>query len=177
MTKFGLGNDYLTWKRVQDNVGIDRVEKENRKAHLNEISGTIPDFLTDMPNLVHVCLAKNLFTGSISDSLYEIKSLRSLLLNRNSLDGTISSKIEQLLELRVADFSGNVLSGNVPTELEKLTALNTLKLHDNDFNGTVPVPLCGFEKLKGKITADCNATRGVEIECSPGCCNCDPVDT
>ena len=143
-------------------LDLDHIHSDTNRLDVsnNMLSGNIPDFKTDTPNLtqiyisgnkfsdttlpvarfneatLNILVAANLgFTGPIP-SFAGFSRLRNLDLSGNSFTGTLADL--NLSGVTVLDLNGNMLTG----DLSILTTLNTYELHlaDNKFTGPLVLP-------------------------------------
>ena len=111
------------------------------------LTGTIPDILTNLTSLQSLQLASGL-TGSIPYSLGRLKRLTYLDLSSNSFTGSIPPALGQLTSLSYLDLRGNELSGSIPESLGRLTGLDRLDLRDNRLTGPIPASFGSFKNPK-----------------------------
>lgn len=107
----------------------------------NDLSGSVPPELANLPNLAELNLGYNDLSGEIPSWLTSLTNLSTIYLSYNHLTGTIPSGLDGL-PLEVLKLSGNSLSGNIPSELGNLQAtLDILSLSNNQLSGEIPVSL------------------------------------
>lgn len=88
------------------------------------ISGSIPEEIGQLTDLIAVDIDDNSLTGTLPSSLYTLTSLEAIDLNSNSLTGTISNEIGNLRNLVVVQLDNNDFTGPMPTDgLFELQAL------------------------------------------------------
>ena len=88
------------------------------------ISGTIPEEIGRLTDLIAVDIDDNSLTGTLPSSLFQLTSLEAIDLNSNQLTGTISNDIGDLQNLVVVQLDNNDFSGPMPTDgLFQLEAL------------------------------------------------------
>ncbi|KAF3542856.1 hypothetical protein DY000_02010061, partial [Brassica cretica] len=84
------------------------------ELYSNNITGTIPEQLGNLTELVSLDLYLNNLSGPIPKSLGRLQKLRFLRLNNNSLSGEIPRSLTAVLSLQVLDLSNNPLTGDIP---------------------------------------------------------------
>nr|XP_043614378.1 receptor-like protein EIX1 [Erigeron canadensis] len=107
----------------------------------NNISSTIPLWLSNLTTLVHVNLRKNNFHGRIPDSIGTISSLSSIDLSSNQLSGRIPPSLGGLSSLRALYLDNNRLNESIPKSIGLLTKLQELYLDNNHLSGNTPTSL------------------------------------
>mmetsp|Transcript_34962 Transcript_34962/g.64388 ORF Transcript_34962/g.64388 Transcript_34962/m.64388 type:complete len:182 (-) Transcript_34962:267-812(-) len=114
------------------------------KAMENELTGPVPQFLGDLPNIQGVGLGKNKLTGEIPPHIFDPPGLLGVALEGNVISGTLPSiNSKSLLGLSL---HSNRLVGTVPASLgENCSNLMFVDLANNQLNGTLP---SSFQKLE-----------------------------
>lgn len=104
----------------------------------NELTGPIPESLSDCSNLVSLDLSFNYLNGTIPSSLGSLSKLRDLILWLNQLHGEIPEELMNIktLENLILDF--NDLTGSIPASLSNCTSLNWISLSNNQLSGEIP---------------------------------------
>jgi hypothetical protein len=105
----------------------------------NNLSGTIPDSLSDVP-LMGLTLAHNLLEGSIPPSFTNMNLLKVLNVSHNNLIGAVQfDELLQLQYLNTVDVSYNRLQGtvSVPLNVER-SILRYLDISHNRFVRDMP---------------------------------------
>ncbi|KAJ0806640.1 putative non-specific serine/threonine protein kinase [Helianthus annuus] len=82
--------------------------------------------------------SSNNLTGKIPDKLTDLHKLIALDLSMNALVGEIPSKIGQMKELLILDLSRNNLRGGLPSSMSQMTLLNYLDVSYNNLSGRIP---------------------------------------
>lgn len=124
----------------------------------NQLTGTFPTAIYQLPNLMHLKIfsnpitfsfvgienAEKLVTLELDDtgltSLSGIGKARTLLdlkLASNSLAGSLPDEITRLVNLKYLDISNNALTGNLLTKMSRFVSLTTLNAANNKFSGPV----------------------------------------
>jgi hypothetical protein len=131
----------------------------------NQLRGTVPTAIYQLPNLVRLSLFGNKIEFSF-DGIDQSSSLRSLILDStglkslegvgdarglkelnvrfNALQGTIPEEVARLVHLESLDVSNNELGGPLPSWLGKLPVLETFGATNNKFHG----PLLDFSDVE-----------------------------
>ncbi|CAL9757964.1 unnamed protein product [Musa acuminata subsp. burmannicoides] len=87
----------------------------------NNLSGGVPEELTNLSGLFSLNLSGNHFTGEIIENISKLQQLESLDLSRNNFSGTIPSNLVALTSLAFLNLSYNNLSGEIPRGNQLLT--------------------------------------------------------
>ncbi|KAH9736667.1 hypothetical protein KPL71_018172 [Citrus sinensis] len=122
-------------------------------------------------NLFHVDLSHNNLGGSIPQSLFELPMVQHLLLADNQFDGhvtEISNASSSLLD--TLDLSDNNLEGPIPLSFFELKNLKILLLSSNKFVGTIE--LDAIQRLRNLFRLDLSYNRlavvaGSSVYCFP----------
>lgn len=85
------------------------------ELHMNNLSGTIPESVSNCPELERIDLANNKLIGSIPEVLVRLPVLGVLDLSHNSLSGQIPAKFGSSSSLTVLNVSFNDISGSIPS--------------------------------------------------------------
>jgi Leucine-rich repeat (LRR) protein len=115
----------------------------------NQLTGSIPPELGNLTNLASLYLNNNQLTGSIPPELGNLPGLVWLTLYSNQLTGSIPPQLGNLTALWHLDLSSNELTGSIPSELGNLTNLASLYLNNNQLTGSVPPELGNLPALWG----------------------------
>ncbi|CAH2061543.1 unnamed protein product, partial [Thlaspi arvense] len=100
----------------------------------NYLNGSIPPEWGALP-LINITLLGNRLTGPIPKEFGNISTLRSLAVDSNQLSGTLPSELGSLSNLQRLFLNSNNFSGDIPTTFAKLTNLTDLRISDNRFYG------------------------------------------
>ena len=89
--------------------------------------------------VVRLTLWENNLSGSLPQEVTQLSELSNLGLPRNQLTGSIPAEIGNLHYLVYLNLSDNHLSGRIPSEIAGLSNLVALYLNGNQLEGCVPV--------------------------------------
>ena len=113
----------------------------------NQLSGSIPAEIGNLPDLSVLKLNGNQLSGSIPKELGNLKQLFDLSLYDNQLSGNVPKELGNFTILVNLDLTINQLSGSIPAELGNLTSLISLALGDNQLSGSIPAELSNLASL------------------------------
>jgi Leucine-rich repeat (LRR) protein len=118
-------------------------------GHNINISGTFPTISANEA-LLSVDFALNRISGTLPDSLGNMQQMLGLLLTNNSLTGSIPASMGNMHSLFWLDLQNNQLSGSVPTTFNKLpTHKGGLYLGEgNVYRCSLPATLPGWRDVK-----------------------------
>ena len=111
----------------------------------NPVTGEIPAWLGENPNMGWIRLQGTQLTGTIPEEWAGL-DLRTLSLGSNDLEGPLPAWLGTMTELTHLNLWVNDLTGTLPVALSRLTALEDLYLSFNGFTGRIPEEL-------GRLTA------------------------
>lgn len=126
----------------------DLPELEELYLHQNQLTGTIPLEWGNLLKLEILNLSSNQLTGSIPPELGNLLELEEFYLYSNQLGGTIPPELGNLSYLLKLYFYSNQLTGSIPRELGNLLKLTELRLNDNQLTGSIPLELGRLSKLR-----------------------------
>ncbi|XP_061955180.1 probable LRR receptor-like serine/threonine-protein kinase At1g53440 isoform X3 [Populus nigra] len=110
----------------------------------NQLYGSIPVTMGNLPSLTSLDLSTNFLSGSIPSSLENLSSLQYLVLWYNMLSGQIPKELGNLSNLEIMVLSFNELTGQLPPELGRLRSLYLLELSSNNLSGQLPENYANF---------------------------------
>ena len=134
------------WYGVTTNPGGRYVTRLDLSE--NELWGTIPPELGNLPYLEFLSLHGNELRGEIPAELVNLGNLEILGLENNKLQGEVPSGLGKLDNLLALALGNNKLQGEIPAELGNLDNLEYLSLKDNRLEGVVPSELGNLENLQ-----------------------------
>ncbi|XP_004298469.1 PREDICTED: LRR receptor-like serine/threonine-protein kinase FLS2 [Fragaria vesca subsp. vesca] len=91
-----------------------------------------------LPLINSIDLSSNNLSGEIPEEITNLTYLGSLILSRNQLTGKIPQGFGSLDKLETLDLSVNHLRGPIPISMTSMTALNNLNLSYNNLSGPIP---------------------------------------
>ncbi|KAH9714631.1 protein kinase domain-containing protein [Citrus sinensis] len=145
LTLIGLSNNPLDGILPRTSVGNLSHSLKYFKMHNCNISGGIPEEISNLTNLMTIDLGGNKLNGSIPITLGKLQKLQWLSLDDNKLEGSIPDDICRLAELYLLELGGNKLYGLIPacfgvipTEIGGLKNLESLFLGYNRLRGSIP---------------------------------------
>jgi hypothetical protein len=126
--------DISTWYGITESAGHVTIVS----LYSNQLSGTLPESIGQLPNLKLLELASNQITGPIPDSLGNLTHLEEACFTNNSLTGPIPDTLDGMSSLLKLSFNENLLSGEIPASLGNLTNLTKFSLGYNQLTGSIP---------------------------------------
>jgi hypothetical protein len=149
---------------------------------LNDLEGSIPAALGDLPQLRSLDLFDNVLTGEIPPEIGNLSNLTILAIGRNPLSGAIPASLGELDELTRLSLHYSGLSGPLPVEIGNLVRLEELYLNDTGLAGTLPhslMSLSALDTFQFDHTGLCESVddafqawlAGVSTVVSSGCTN------
>jgi Leucine-rich repeat (LRR) protein len=97
----------------------------------NNLGGTIPATLGNLPLLSTLRLNNNQLTGQIPSDIWGARSLTLVYLNANQLTGSIPEPAGRAQLLQVLVLDSNKLTGRIPAGVTNMTSLRSLSLVAN----------------------------------------------
>ncbi|MEM6319990.1 MAG: 3-coathanger stack domain-containing protein [Bacteroidota bacterium] len=129
--------DPCSWSRIDcDTSG--RVIGLNLSQ--NNLVGTIPNEIGDLPELENLSFADNGvgLTGSLPSSIGNLSKLQWFYARNNNLTGNIPSSLGNLTNLLTFAVQSNNITGKLPPEIGNLTNLQVISLGDNNLIDPIP---------------------------------------
>ncbi|GKB49048.1 leucine-rich repeat-containing protein [Tanacetum coccineum] len=105
---------------------------------LIEWQGKVNEFSSILVFLKVIDLSSNNLTGQIPNEVTNLHGLLVLDLSNNSLVGEIPRNIGHMTELLTLNLSRNMFSGEMPSSMSDMHSLNDLDLSFNNLSGRVP---------------------------------------
>ncbi|KAJ0806673.1 putative non-specific serine/threonine protein kinase [Helianthus annuus] len=100
--------------------------------------GSVREFSSTLGFVKIINLSSNNLTGKIPNELTDLHKLIAMNFSMNTLVGEIPSKIGQMKELQILDLSSNNLRGGLPSSMSQMTLLNYLDVSYNSLSGRIP---------------------------------------
>ncbi len=113
----------------------------------NNLSGTIPNTISNLTELEGIDLWGNHLTGTIPDTIGNLEKLMTLDLSGNNLSGPIPTSLGNLIQLYSLQLHNNMLSGPIPDTIGNLTYLEELALYHNNLSGSIPTSISNLTNL------------------------------
>ncbi|KAF4359851.1 hypothetical protein G4B88_020372 [Cannabis sativa] len=126
-----------------------------RVISVNNLSGTIPAFLSNMTTLKRLSMESNMFSGTIPTELGKLVNLEYLNLNANNLTGQFPLALTNLTNLKELRISSNNFSGKMP-EFNNWKQLQKLEMEASGFNSSIPSSLSNLNSLTELRISDLN---------------------
>ncbi|KAL8239836.1 hypothetical protein R6Q59_016403 [Mikania micrantha] len=98
----------------------------------NRFIGFVPNAFQNLTNVLTLDISHNYLSGRIPEFLGELPNLRILLLGKNNFIGSIPEKLCQLNNASLIDISNNFLTGLIPRCLNNITGPKQLAFIQNN---------------------------------------------
>ncbi|ESR40314.1 hypothetical protein CICLE_v10025188mg [Citrus x clementina] len=144
LTHISLSNNPLDGILPRTYVGNLSHSLKNFYMYNCNVSGGIPEEITNLTDLTTIVLGGNKLNGSIPITLGKLQKLQDVDLEYNQLEGSIPDSICLSVELYELELGGNKLSGSIPACFSNMTFLKVLSLGSNELTS---IPL-NFWSLK-----------------------------
>ena len=137
--------DPCSWEGVTcNNEGrVIKIELPNYN-----LTGSIPNALTELPFLNELDLSDNNLTGPIPNALFTNNNLTHLNLNNNNITSNLPVSIATASNLISLELGNNTLDGALPEGIGSLSNLTTIDLSNNQFSDCFPT---SFQSLCGQL--------------------------
>ncbi|KAJ3096115.1 hypothetical protein HK100_005641 [Physocladia obscura] len=106
--------------------------------HRNMLTGSIPESIGNLTELVKLNLGHNRFEGELPDSIGQLKNLRSFVVQVNKLTGEIPRAIQKLRNLEAFHMESNQLIGFIPSSVYRLASLKAAFNSEPQKTGPAP---------------------------------------
>ncbi|MEM0578796.1 hypothetical protein, partial [Flavobacterium polysaccharolyticum] len=128
-------------------ITVSNGHVESVVLNSNNLTGSIPKEIKNLPYLRSLQLVHNFLTGEIPSEIGQLTKLYDLNLYNNQLSGTVPNWISNLKDLQNLYLGMNKLSGNIPV-FGDLTKLLFLDLSANSLTGTIPIEIAQLKNLR-----------------------------
>ncbi|XP_058198325.1 probable LRR receptor-like serine/threonine-protein kinase At3g47570 [Rhododendron vialii] len=116
-------------------------------VQFTQISGSIPEGITNLIGLTQLVISANLITGEIPEGIGKLERLEDLRLFDNRISGSIPETIGNITKLRQIYLFGNNLSGHIPPSLGDCKQLELLFLSGNNLTGFIPKEVVSLSSI------------------------------
>jgi hypothetical protein len=115
----------------------------------NAISGTIPNTISTLNNLIAINLGGNSFSGALPSTIGLLGQLESLFLHHNFFSGVLPNAFGGLIKLKDLQIHRNSLRGPLPgMAFGGMVQLTSFIANNNSFDGTLPIQLRFHNNLR-----------------------------
>lgn len=143
-TNWNTNNPVCEWYGITVSNGtVVKIELSG-----NNLVGSIPESIKELPNLKFLYLARNQLSFAIPTSVGELSQLKRLDLRENNLNGSIPQSITELLALERLNLSHNSLTGEIPSQIGSMQSLTHLALNTNKLSGKIPQSITELANLE-----------------------------
>ncbi|KAH9714585.1 protein kinase domain-containing protein [Citrus sinensis] len=146
LTHIGLSNNPLDCILPKTSIGNLSHSLEDFKMHNCNVSGGIPEEISNLTNLTTIDLGGNMLNGSIPITLSKLQKLQGLRFEDNKLEGSIPDSICRLTELYELELGGNKLFGSIPACFSNLASLRILSLGSNELT-SIPLTFWNLNNI------------------------------
>uniref|UniRef100_M4CN72 non-specific serine/threonine protein kinase n=1 Tax=Brassica campestris TaxID=3711 RepID=M4CN72_BRACM len=113
----------------------------------NGISGDLPTSLANLKKLKHFHMNNNSITGQIPPEYSSLSDVLHFLMDNNKLTGYLPPELSQMASLKIIDLSSNKLTGEIPNKRFSGN-ITTINLYNNMLNGSIPSNFSGLARLQ-----------------------------
>uniref|UniRef100_A0A2C9VHP4 non-specific serine/threonine protein kinase n=1 Tax=Manihot esculenta TaxID=3983 RepID=A0A2C9VHP4_MANES len=145
---------------LPDVVGNISLSIEQLSLQVNQISGSLPHWLSMLVNLQALDLSYNQITGTIPIELGKLPRLEWLLLNDNRLLDPIPSSLGNISSLSLINLSRNNLRGIIPSTLGNCRKLLFLYLSENNLSGSMSEKIFPMQSMLVEVALHQNHLNG-----------------
>lgn len=130
------------------------------QVHGNFISGTIPQEIDELTNVVILKLGRNPITGTLP-LFKNLKRVVQFNCNFCALHGEFPDMFAYMPSLEISYWDGNGFSGSLPHSLGVAKKLKRLSFNINSFTGAIPEGICGIPA--GEHGGDCRIGADTQL--------------
>jgi hypothetical protein len=138
-------SDECSWFHTWDNPDSRSCDANGRFSFLmlikNNLTGSIPDEISLLTDLVTIRMSDNRIVGRIPKSMVSLDALAELDLEVNLLAGELPPEFGSMTNVKTFKVGENHLNGTLPTEIGMMSGLNSLRINHNSFAGSLPKTL------------------------------------
>eukprot|EP00538_Stauroneis_constricta_P011368 CAMPEP_0119549614 /NCGR_PEP_ID=MMETSP1352-20130426/3272_1 /TAXON_ID=265584 /ORGANISM="Stauroneis constricta, Strain CCMP1120" /LENGTH=675 /DNA_ID=CAMNT_0007595209 /DNA_START=143 /DNA_END=2167 /DNA_ORIENTATION=+ len=147
--KFLYVNNNQMTGTIPNNIGVLSQLVQFRASN-NALRGTIPRSMGTMSRLALLDLSNNKIGGSIPDITASLYALEELLLNDNLLVGNLPPNMlmGKNFDLTKMLLHNNKLAGPIPSSVNNLFKLQILRFDNNKMTGSIPTPISTMSNLQ-----------------------------
>ncbi|CAI9289802.1 unnamed protein product [Lactuca saligna] len=131
MVQQGFSQDVQLYTRYEQETYVDHA--------MIQWQGNEHEFISTLKQLKNIDLSSNNLTGRIPNEITNLYDLIVLNLSKNVLFGEIPQKIGEMKNLLTLDLSRNSFSGRIPSSMSEMSLLNDLDVSFNNLSGRIPI--------------------------------------
>ncbi|XP_074282484.1 uncharacterized protein LOC141607005 [Silene latifolia] len=114
----------------------------------NHFSGILPKSVANLStSLQWITISEAQISGKIPEGITNLNNLQRLVLSNCNLSGSLPQDIGKLYKLGLLDLSSNKFEGGIPNSFANLSLLEGLYLNDNILEGSIPAQLGNCQSL------------------------------
>lgn len=137
-------------------VTVEKGKVTGVNLAVNNLTGNIPDVISNLTYLRQLDISGNQLTGEIPVTLKKLTYIEQLLLNTNALTGNLFPEIGQLTKLKTLRVANNQLTGEIPLTFNQLIGIEIIDLSNNMLSGGIP---SGMNQLLGLQNIDISGNQ------------------
>ncbi|KAL0407107.1 UNVERIFIED_CONTAM: putative LRR receptor-like serine/threonine-protein kinase [Sesamum latifolium] len=126
-----------------------------------DVSGPIPDELSNLTYMDDLNLGQNYLTGQIPAFIGKLNRMQYLNFGENALSGVIPRELGLLTDLRSLSFNINNFSGPLPSELGNLSRLGNIYIDSSGVSGPIPPTFANLTSLENVWASDIELTGSI----------------
>lgn len=114
----------------------------------NNVSGNLPQSISQLTNLTDLLIADNALTGSLDIDFSTLNNLQVLQGYQNNFSGPLPVTLFQVASITDIHLGSNQFSGSIPNSFSYTPLLTNLHLYQNQLTGTIPSSIYTCTKLE-----------------------------